>query len=77
MTKQEAQKKIEDLRALLKDANDQYYRLGRSPMPDEEFDRMVKELADLETEHPEFAVEESPTLAVGSDLTAGFRKIEH
>jgi DNA ligase (NAD+) len=77
MTKKEAQKNIQDLRAVLADANDQYYRLGRSPMSDEEFDRKVKELADLESLHPEFAVAESPTLAVGSDLTAGFRKIEH
>jgi DNA ligase (NAD+) len=72
-----AQKKIQDLRALLADANDQYYRLGRSPMTDEKYDLLHKELEALEAEHPEFALEASPTLQVGSDLTAGFRKIEH
>lgn len=77
MTKKDAHKAIQDLRRVLADANEQYYRLGHSPMSDEEFDRKVKELADLESAHPEFAEAESPTLAVGSDLTAGFRKIEH
>lgn len=77
MTKKEAQKKIRQLHALLKDADDQYYRLGQSPMADEEYDRKAKELAALEAEHPEFAGEASPTRAVGNDLTAGFRKIEH
>ncbi|MEO6095727.1 MAG: NAD-dependent DNA ligase LigA [Fibrobacteria bacterium] len=77
MLKKQAQKKIQDLRAVLADANDQYYRLGRSPMADEEYDRLHKELEAIESEHPEFAQDASPTLQVGSDLTAGFRKIEH
>jgi DNA ligase (NAD+) len=77
MTKKEAQKKIQELRAVLADANDKYYRLGHSPMSDRDFDLKVKELADLEIEHPEFATPESPSMAVGSDLTPGFRKVEH
>ncbi|MDB5049772.1 MAG: ligA [Fibrobacteres bacterium] len=77
MTKKEVQKKIQELRAVLVDANEKYYRLGRSPMSDEDFDFKVKELAALEAEHPEFALEASPTVAVGSDLSPGFRKVEH
>ncbi|MDB5103609.1 MAG: ligase, NAD-dependent [Fibrobacteres bacterium] len=77
MTKKEAQKKIQDLRSELADANDKYYRLGHSPMSDEDFDRKVKELSALEATHPEYAAAESPTVAVGSDLSEGFRKVEH
>ncbi|HKP97637.1 MAG TPA: NAD-dependent DNA ligase LigA [Fibrobacteria bacterium] len=77
MTKKDVQKKIRELRAVLADADDKYYRLGRSPMSDEDYDLKLKELAALEAEHPEFAAEASPTVSVGSDLTPGFRKIEH
>ncbi len=77
MTKKEAEKKIHALRARLAQANDEYYKAGRSPMSDEEFDFQVKELSALEAEHPEFAQAASPTLAIGSDLTPGFRKVEH
>jgi DNA ligase (NAD+) len=77
MTKQDVQKKIEALRAVLADANDKYYKLGHSPMSDEEYDRKLKELEKLENEHPEFGLAESPAAAVGSDLTPGFRKIVH
>jgi len=73
----EPKQRIRELRALVADANDQYYRLGSSPMADEEYDRKLKELETLEAEHPEFAAAASPTVSVGSDLTAGFRKIEH
>src|SRR6476620_1221654 len=77
MTKKDIQKQIEELRAVLADANDKYYRLGHSPMSDEEYDRKLKDLAFLEAEHPEFTLEASPTVSVGSDLTPGFRKIVH
>src|SRR5688572_2835707 len=77
MTKTEAQKKIQELRRLLADANDQYYRLGVSPMTDEHYDLQARELADLEAEHPELRDHGSPTVVVGSDLTPGFRKVEH
>lgn len=77
MTKAEVQHRIETLRARLADANDQYYKHGKSPMSDAEFDAGVKELGKLEAEHPEFAAHDSPAAAVGSDLTPGFRKIEH
>jgi DNA ligase (NAD+) len=77
MSKPEAQRKIETLRARLADANDQYYKVGHSPMSDEAYDQGVKELERLEAEHPEFAAADSPAAAVGSDLTPGFRKVVH
>lgn len=77
MSKPEVLKRIEELRASLAAANDLYYKHGKSPMSDEEFDAGVKELGRLEAENPEFAAPDSPAAAVGSDLTPGFRKIEH
>lgn len=77
MTKKEAQKRIQELRSILKEANEAYYQRGHSPMPDEDYDKLTKELAGLEVKFPEFIEADSPTLEVGSDLTPGFRKVEH
>jgi DNA ligase (NAD+) len=77
MTKPTPNQKMTELRTVLKDANNAYYKNGHSPMPDEEFDRLTKELAELESQFPEWAETDSPTVEVGSDLTPGFRKVEH
>lgn len=77
MSKHDAEKKIRILRQTLKEANEAYYQKGHSPMPDEEYDRLDKELSGLESQFPEFAEVNSPTLQVGSDLSTGFKKIEH
>ncbi|MEO7426157.1 MAG: NAD-dependent DNA ligase LigA [Fibrobacteria bacterium] len=77
MTKKQAEKKILALRAKIAKANEEYYKYGRSPMSDEDYDLELKALELLESQHPEFAQTASPTIAVGSDLTPGFRKVEH
>lgn len=77
MDNQDAKKKAADLRKLVAMADKAYYRDGHSPMSDEEYDRLVRELADIESAHPELKVSDSPTESVGSDLTPGFRKVEH
>jgi DNA ligase (NAD+) len=69
-----------ELRALLTEANDAYYRRGTSLMTDAAFDALLKELEALEAAHPEFADANSPAAQVGSDLaepSAGFRKAAH
>ena len=77
MTKKEAQGKIQELRDVLEKANQDYYQRGVSPMTDAEFDRLSKQLADLEVAFPDLLDPGSPTHQVGSDLTPGFRKVEH
>ena len=77
MSDDKLRKRMEALRAKLADANEQYYRHGRSPMSDGDYDMAVKELERLEAAHPEFATSDSPAAAVGSDLTPGFRKVPH
>ncbi len=77
MTDKEAQKQIRKLRKELKVANEAYYQKNHSPMPDEEYDRLNLTLAELEAQFPELAEGDSPTQEVGSDLTTGFKKVEH
>ncbi len=46
-------------------------------MPDAEFDRLLRELADLEAAHPELADPNSPTQRVGGESIKGFRTVAH
>ena len=59
-----AKQRIETLRKDLEHHNYLYYQ-GRPVISDLEFDRLMKELAELEAEHPEFASADSPTQRVG------------
>lgn len=77
MLKKEAQKRVKALRGNIALADKAYYKDGHSPMSDEEYDSLVRELAEIEAEHPDLKVKGSPTDSVGSDLTPGFRKVEH
>lgn len=69
--------RITELRELLHRANHAYYALAKPIMADVEFDRLLKELAKLEAEHPELADENSPTVRVGGEPISGFKTIKH
>lgn len=71
------QEKIEELRAALHRHNHNYYVLNAPEISDKEFDDMMRELQDLEREHPEYLDENSPTMRVGSDLNKNFTQVAH
>ena len=71
------EKKIESLREEINKHNYHYYILAKPVISDEEFDKLLKELEKLESEHPEFITPDSPTQRVGSDLTKEFKPVEH
>ncbi len=71
------EKRINDLRIELNRHNYNYYVLNAPEISDFEFDKMLKELEQLEGEHPEYADPLSPTRRVGSDLTKGFTQHAH
>src|SRR3954468_15321308 len=77
MKEQDARKRILELQATIAEADEKYYRVGHSPMTDEAYDKLARELADLENKFPQLQAETSPSLQVGSDLTPGFRKVAH
>lgn len=70
-------KRIEELTALLSDANYRYYVLDDPRMHDFEYDRLLRELEVLETEHPELVLYNSPTKRVGGEALSKFEKVEH
>ena len=71
------EKKIESLRERIREHDYNYYVLTQPVISDREYDKLVKELEELETEHPELITPDSPTQRVGSDLTKDFKPVEH
>ncbi|WP_416996479.1 NAD-dependent DNA ligase LigA [Alistipes dispar] len=69
--------RIEELRRQLDYHNHKYYVENAPEISDFDFDAMMRELQELEREHPEYADPASPTLGVGSDLGAEFRTVRH
>ena len=69
--------RIEELTALLNQANYRYYVLDDPTMQDFEYDRLLRELEELEAAHPELAVADSPTKRVGGEALSQFEKVAH
>ncbi len=69
--------RIEELRAELHRHNYNYYVLNAPEISDKQFDDMMRELQDLEKEHPEYQDENSPTMRVGSDINKNFTQVAH
>lgn len=68
---------IEALRSELELHNYNYYVLSAPTISDQEFDKKMKELQDLEAAHPEYYDPDSPTQRVGSDLSKEFEQVQH
>lgn len=71
------QERILQLRSELHEHNRRYYVLNSPTISDYEFDMLLKELQQLEEEHPDMYDATSPTLRVGSDITKEFRQVQH
>ena len=73
----EPQKRMQELTALLNEAGYRYYVLDDPTLPDFEYDRLLRELEDLEKEHPEYALPDSPTRRVGGQAVNTFGEVTH
>jgi len=71
------EKKISSLRDEIRGHDYKYYILAQPVVSDQEYDKLLKELEKLESEHPELITPDSPTQRVGSDLTKEFKPVEH
>lgn len=70
-------KRVEELRAQIRQHNTLYYGNDAPEISDAEYDLLVRELRDLEAAHPELADAESPTEAVGSSEVTTFDPVVH
>ena len=69
--------RIIELNRILTEANYRYYVLDNPTMPDFEYDRLLRELEELEAAHPEFIAPDSPTQRVGGAAISAFEKYTH
>lgn len=68
---------IKNLRDELNQHNYNYYVLDNPTISDFEFDQKLKQLQDLESQHPEFYDVSSPTQRVGGEITKNFETVPH
>jgi DNA ligase (NAD+) len=69
--------RLDELRALLLEANRNYYELDAPTVPDATYDGWMREARDIETTYPELDSPDSPTRQVGSSAVATFAPVEH
>ena len=69
--------RVTALRAQLDQYGYEYYVLDQPSVPDAEYDRLMNELIQLETEHPELISPDSPTQRVGGAPLDAFVKVKH
>jgi DNA ligase (NAD+) len=69
--------RIEELRAQIREHNHRYYVLDAPVISDAQFDALLRELIELETEHPELITPDSPTQRVGTPVGDLFAPVTH
>lgn len=69
--------RLKALRQLLDEHNYRYYVLDSPTIPDVEYDRLFRELQQLESEHPEWITADSPTQRVGTTPATAFATVTH
>lgn len=73
----EPKDRIEELTEILNRANYRYYVLDDPEMVDYDYDRLLRELEELEAKHPELLRSDSPTQRVGGEALSQFQKVTH
>ncbi len=66
-----------ELRDLLNEASHLYHTEDAPRISDAEYDRLLRELRDIEHEHPELQTPDSPTVRVGAEPSSQFQKVTH
>jgi DNA ligase (NAD+) len=77
MDRARAKVRIAQLRAEIERHDHQYYVLDSPSVPDAEYDRLLRELQQLEQEFPDLVTAESPTQRVGGEPLAAFTEVRH
>ncbi|MBC5773210.1 NAD-dependent DNA ligase LigA [Pontibacter sp. KCTC 32443] len=76
-TPQDVAAEVKQLTERLNYLNYQYYQNSISEVPDFEFDMMLKRLQELEEQHPDLRLPNSPTQRVGGTITKSFKTVYH
>jgi len=73
----EIKKKIEKLREQIRQHDYLYYVLSEPKVADKEYDDLMRQLKDLEDNHPEYKSADSPTSRVSGGVLEGFKTAKH
>jgi DNA ligase (NAD+) len=73
----DVERRIESLREKIRHHEYLYYILDQPEIGDADFDKLMRQLKDLEAEHPELLTADSPTQRVGGKPREGFVKVRH
>ena len=77
MNLQESQQRVDALREIINKHNYHYYVLDDPTIPDSEYDRLLRELIDIETRFPVLIIPNSPTQRVGASPLSEFEQVSH
>jgi DNA ligase (NAD+) len=72
-----ARDRIEELHRTIEEHNRRYYEEAAPTISDREYDRLFRELSDLEAQYPKLATPDSPTQRVGGRPLKAFAQITH
>ncbi|MDU2593567.1 NAD-dependent DNA ligase LigA [Staphylococcus sp.] len=71
------QNRVNELHDLLNQYSYEYYIKDNPSVPDSEYDKLLRELIDIENAHPELKTDDSPTVRVGGEAQSSFAKVNH
>ena len=74
---EEIRARAEELRRLVNYHAERYYIHDAPEISDFEYDRLLRELENLEAEYPQYALADSPTKRVGGEALSKFEKVNH
>ncbi|MCX8213616.1 MAG: NAD-dependent DNA ligase LigA, partial [SAR202 cluster bacterium] len=77
MTSPDVLNRVAELRASLDYHNHRYYVLDATEIGDAQYDVLIRELRELEAQHPELVTPQSPTQRVGAEPSSGFAQATH
>lgn len=71
------QNRVNELHDLLNQYSYEYYVKDNPSVPDSEYDKLLRELIDIENAHSELKTDDSPTVRVGGEAQSSFEKVNH
>ncbi|WP_422444695.1 NAD-dependent DNA ligase LigA [Thermoanaerobacterium sp. DL9XJH110] len=77
LDREQAEKRIKELREIINYHNRQYYVYDNPVISDAEYDKLMRELEELERKFPELITPDSPTQRVGGEPLPAFRQVTH
>ncbi len=77
MDRAEAKKLVQDVREKISRHDHLYYVQAKPEISDQEYDKLYRELLDLEKRFPDLVSPDSPSQRVGSEITGGFQTVRH